>query len=166
MNKTSFYGNDLFIMYAPEYETIEDTISKLEYRNEIVNQRIIGIILFIIVNKLEEGQSVENIKTFDIKAIKEKARLQLDGIDNKEDNRNEIVSNVEEKDDEEEEEEENEENKENEENENEENEKDENIDNKISQKVLNKLKSIEKKNNENVKRHMNEENNKIKRRRI
>lgn len=44
MNKTSFYGNDLFIMYAPEYETVEDTISKLEYRNEIVNQRIIGII--------------------------------------------------------------------------------------------------------------------------
>lgn len=116
--------------------------------------------LFIIVNKLEEGQSVENIKTFDIKAIKEKARLQLDGIDNKEDNRNEIVSKVEVKDDEEEEED-------NEENENEkEKEKDENIDNKISQKVLNKLKSIEKKNNENVKRHLNEENNKIKRRRI
>lgn len=44
MNKTSFYGNDLFITYAPEYETVEDTISKLEYRNEIVNQRIIGII--------------------------------------------------------------------------------------------------------------------------
>lgn len=118
--------------------------------------------LFIIVNKLEEGQSVENIKTFDIKAIKEKARLQLDGyIDNKED-KNEIVSKVEVKDDEEEEED-------NEENENEkekEKEKDENIDNKISQKVLNKLKSIEKKNNENVKRHLNEENNKIKRRRI
>lgn len=131
---------------------------------KLLIRELLVLYLFIIVNKLEEGQSVENIKTFDIKAIKEKARLQLDGyIDNKEDNRNEIVSKVEVKDDEEEEEEED--NEENEENENE-NEKDENVDNKISQKVLNKLKSIEKKNNENVKRHMNEENNKIKRRRI
>ena len=40
MNKTSFYGQDLWIQYAPEYETVEDVRSKLEGRRIAVLQRL------------------------------------------------------------------------------------------------------------------------------
>lgn len=63
MNKTSFYGLDLFIMYGPEYESVQETLDKLEYRRKTVHQRIIA-------NKLEEGQSLKGIKPINLKPIK------------------------------------------------------------------------------------------------
>lgn len=63
MNKTSFYGLDLFIMYGPEYESVSETLEKLEYRRKTVHQRII-------TNKLEEGESIKGIKPINLKPIK------------------------------------------------------------------------------------------------
>lgn len=63
MNKTSFYGLDLFIMYGPEYESVNETLEKLEYRRKSVHQRII-------TNKLEEGESIKGIKPINLKPIK------------------------------------------------------------------------------------------------
>lgn len=63
MNKTSFYGLDLFIMYGPEYESVSETLEKLEYRCKTVHQRII-------TNKLEEGESIKGIKPINLKPIK------------------------------------------------------------------------------------------------
>lgn len=40
MNKTSFFGQDLWIQYAPEYESIEDTRLKLDGRRLAVRQRL------------------------------------------------------------------------------------------------------------------------------
>ena len=40
MNKSSFFGQDLWIQYAPEYETPEDTFLKLNGRRAAVRQRI------------------------------------------------------------------------------------------------------------------------------
>lgn len=40
MNKSSFFGQDLWIQYAPEYETPEDTFLKLNGRRTAVRQRI------------------------------------------------------------------------------------------------------------------------------
>ena len=40
MNKTSFFGQDLWIQYAPEYESVEDTKLKLDGRRIAVRQRL------------------------------------------------------------------------------------------------------------------------------
>ena len=40
MNKSSFFGKDLWIQYAPEYESHEDTQRKLNGRRFAVRQRL------------------------------------------------------------------------------------------------------------------------------
>lgn len=40
MNKSSFFGKDLWIQYAPEYESLEDTQRKLNGRRFAVRQRL------------------------------------------------------------------------------------------------------------------------------
>ena len=45
MNKSSFFGQDLWIQYAPEYETPEDTLLKLTGRRTAVRQRIAELVI-------------------------------------------------------------------------------------------------------------------------
>ena len=40
MNKTSFFGQDLWVQYAPEYESVDDTKLKLDGRRIAVRQRL------------------------------------------------------------------------------------------------------------------------------
>lgn len=44
MNKSSFFGQDLWIQYAPEYEAPEDTFLKLNGRRTAVRQRIAELV--------------------------------------------------------------------------------------------------------------------------
>ena len=45
MNKTSFFGQDLWIQYAPEYENVEDVEKKLKGRKIAVAKRLEELIL-------------------------------------------------------------------------------------------------------------------------
>ena len=40
MNKSSFFGQDLWIQYAPEFESVEDVSAKLQSRQIEVKKRL------------------------------------------------------------------------------------------------------------------------------
>ena len=40
MNKSSFFGQDLWIQYAPEFESVEDVSAKLTSRQIAVKKRL------------------------------------------------------------------------------------------------------------------------------
>lgn len=45
MNKTSFFGHDLWIQYAPEFESPEDVLLKLQSRRIAVKKRLDELVI-------------------------------------------------------------------------------------------------------------------------
>ena len=45
MNKTSFFGQDLWIQYAPEFESPDDVLAKLNSRRSAIKKRLEELVI-------------------------------------------------------------------------------------------------------------------------